>query len=216
MTSAPHQKFNFDTDFDNAGGITHAVERPKRLYPLEEVEAIRREAFEQGRAEAHNGLVARQSDALQVIAHAASEALPRLAEVAHEHRVGSAELALACGRAIADAALERFPEAALVAAIESLAREIESSPRLVVSVSPDLAEGLATVLAEAAQAIGFAGAIQVRGDGNRRPAAFHLDFGDGTAEFNPALAADRVAAVLTAALAAEGLHAEPLTPGSEG
>ena len=195
MTSAPHQKFTFDTDFDSAGGVTHVVDRPKRLYPLEEVEAIRREAYEQGRAEAHNGLVARQSDALQVIAHAASEALPRLAEVAHDHRVGSAELALACGRAIADAALE---------------------PRLVVSVHPDLVEGLSGILAEAAQAIGFAGAIQVRGDGSRMPAAFHLDFGDGTAEFNPALAADRVAATLTAALAAEGLHAEPLTPGSEG
>ena len=96
-----------------------------------------------------------------------------------------------------------------MAAIESLAREIESSPRLVVSVHPDLVEGLSGILAEAAQAIGFAGAIQVRGDGSRMPAAFHLDFGDGTAEFNPALAADRVAATLTAlGVKAKAIHAE--------
>ena len=47
-------------------------------------------------------------------------------------------------------------------------------------------------------------------------AAFTLDFGDGQAAFDPAAAAERVADTLRAALAAEGLHAEPLIPGAAG
>ena len=44
-------------------------------------------------------------------------------------------------------------------------------------------------------------------------AAFVLDWGDGRAAFDPEQAAARVAEALSTALAAEGLHAEPLIPG---
>ena len=47
------------------------------------------------------------------------------------------------------------------------------------------------------------------------PAAFALDFGDGAARFDPAAAAQRVSEALQAALASEGLHAEPLIPGGD-
>ena len=43
-------------------------------------------------------------------------------------------------------------------------------------------------------------------------AAFTLDWGEGRAAFDPEAAAARVAAALDEALAAEGLHAEPLLP----
>lgn len=210
-----HQKFGFDTVFDNAGAA-HAPPRPKRLFPAEEVEAIRDQAFAEGERQGLTSMAAVQAQALSQIAAAVGQALPRLAGVAHEHRETSAELAMACGRAIADAALDAFPIAPIRAALESLAREIEASPRLVVNVSAQMAEDLQAKLEETAQAIGYSGAIQVRPAAGAGPAAFTLDFGDGTAAFDPAAAADRVAAALRAALAAEGLHAEPLIPGSEG
>ena len=215
MTS-PHQKFSFDTVFDNAGDVAYAAARPKRLFPAEEVEAIRAQAFAEGERQGLGSMAALEAQALSQIAAAVGQALPRLAGVAHEHRATSAELALACARAIADAALEAFPVAPIRAALENLAREIEASPRLVVSVSPQLSEGLQAKLEETAQAIGYGGAIQVRPAASVGPAAFSLDFGDGTAAFDPAAAAERVTAALHAALAAEGLHAEPLIPGSEG
>jgi flagellar assembly protein FliH len=215
MTS-PHQKFGFDTVFDNAGDVAYAAARPKRLFPAEEVEAIRAQAFAEGERQGLASMAALEAQALSQIAAAVGQALPRLAGVAHEHRETSAELALACGRAIADAALEAFPAAPIRAALENLAREIEASPRLVVNVSAQLAEGLQAKLEETAQAIGYGGAIQVRPSASIGPAAFSLDFGDGTAAFDPGAAAERVAAALYAALAAEGLHAEPLIPGSEG
>lgn len=211
---APPQKFGFDTEFDATGGVASAAPRPKRSYTPEEMEAIRVAALAEGERNGLASVAAEQARALAQIAAACAQALPRLAEVAHAHRVGSAELALACGRAIADAALERFPNAPVRAALEALAREIEAAPRLIVSASPDMASTLHGVLEETAQSIGFGGAIQVRGDAGLGPHAFTLDFGDGSAAFDPAAAALRVTEALQAALAAEGLHAEPLIPGA--
>ena len=213
--SEPHARFGFDTVFDQSGDVTFAAPRPKRTYTADEVEAISQAARLEGERIALAGVAARQADALAVIVAACGQALPRLAEVAHAHRIGSAELALACARAIAAAALDRFPEAPVRAALESLAREIEAAPRLVVTADPEMADGLQAVLEEAAAASGYQGAIAVRADAAFAAHAFTLDFGDGSASFDPGAAAERVTQALHAALAAEGLHAEPLIPGAE-
>jgi flagellar assembly protein FliH len=56
----------------------------------------------------------------------------------------------------------------------------------------------------------------VKTDSNLQPAAFSFDWGEGRAAFDPDAAAERVAVVLEEALAAEGLHAEPLLPDQSG
>ena len=216
MTAADPQKFTFDVEFDPGGEAIMTAPRPRRLVPSDEVETIRQAALAEGERTALTGVAARQADALAAIAQACGEALPRLAQVAHEHRIGAARLSLACARAIADAALARFPEEPVRAAVEALAREVEAQPRLTVTAEPELAAGLQSVLEEAARGIGFEGAIQVKSDAGLGRHAFTLDFGDGAASFDPEAAAQRVTRTLEAALAAEGLHAEPLTPGSEG
>lgn len=213
--SEPHAKFSFDTEFDGKGGVAYAAPRPKRLFPAEEVEQIREAARAEGERSALASVAAQQANALAKIAAACNQALPRLAEVAHEHRQGSAALALACARAIADTALDKFPAAPVQSALEALAREIDAQPRLVLSADPALAEALKGVLEETARGLGFEGAVVIKPDGAFGPHAFTLDFGDGQAAFDPAQAAERVNQTLIAALAAEGLHAEPLIPGSE-
>jgi flagellar assembly protein FliH len=213
MTAPAHEKFLFGTVFDPTGAVLSSTPRPKRTFTADEVEQIKRAADAAGEARAMASIANQQVQALELIGHAARQALPGLAAVAHEHRIGSAELALACGRAIAAAALDKFPQAPVRAALEALAREIEAAPRLVVTAEPELLEGLQAVLDETAQAVGYPGAIQVRATPGVGPHAFTLDFGDGSATFDPAAAAERVAQALHAALASEGLHAEPLIPG---
>ena len=215
MSQAPHQKFGFDTEFDAAGEVAYAAPRPKRNFTPEEAEQIRVQAYAEGERAALTSITAQQMAALSEIARACSFALPALAGVAHQHRLGAAELALACGRAIAAAALERFPEAPVQAAFEALAREIDAAPRLVVAAAPQLAEALQGLLDETAKKVGYEGAIQVRADLAMGQHAFTLDFGDGSASFDPAQASQRVAEALQAALAAEGLHGEALNPGGE-
>ena len=212
MTGPILEKFGFDTVFDGAGGVARSAPRPKRYFNAEEVEAIRARAFAEGEQKALGEMAAIQARALADIARSVEQAMGGLSQVAHGHREGSAALALACARAIAGEVLERFPQAALQTALDSLAREIESEPRLLVTVAPGLGEGLQELLAATAAAGGFNGQILVREDPVHSGAAFTLDFGDGAASYDPDEAAQRVWAALKAALATEGLHAEPLDP----
>ena len=215
MTQHSVEKFGFDTVFDGDGDVLFAAPRPKRAFTAEEVEVLEQQAFREGERQALGRMEALQAQSLASISADTKLALNSLLEVAHRHRVGCADLTLACSRAIADAALDAFPQAVIKSAIAALSRELDSAPRLMVSVPPDMIEGLARVLNDAAQAIGFAGAIQVRSDPSMPRAAFTLDFGDGAAAYDPEAATKRVAEVLTAALASEGLHAEPLLPVNE-
>jgi len=211
MSSMPHQKFAFDTVFDDAGDISATAPRAKRSYTPEEVQAERAQAF----AEGERSVVARAEQAaataLADIAGTVKAALPALTALVHEHRESSAELALAAAKAIAGAALEQFPEAPVSAALESLAREIESQPRLIVRVNGDMVERSRTALEKLAQSLGYPGQILVKDEPRLPPAAFVLDWGDGRAAFDPAEASARVEAALRTAVAAEGLHAEPFT-----
>jgi flagellar assembly protein FliH len=215
MTGPAPQKFAFDTVFDDAGAVAFAPVRAKRSYTPDEVEQIRRDAFSEGERSAVAMAQAATAAALGQIAGDAQAALAALTRVAHDHRVNSAELSLAAARTIADAALDRFPQAPVAAAMVELAREIEAQPRLIVRVAPDLVEAVQAELEAAAQAIGFAGQIIARAEPGMPAAAFHLDWGEGRAAFDPEAAAARVAEALDAALAAEGLHAEPLLPHEE-
>jgi flagellar assembly protein FliH len=210
MTDIPHRKFSFDTVFDDNGGVAYAPPRVKKTFTPEEVEAAKAQAYAEGERSAVARAEQEAAQALAEVAHAVQQAFGTLAHVAHEHREGSAMLALACARKIADAALTHFPEAPVTAALEALAREVESQPRIFVRVSPELEERTQQALENVAAQIGFQGQIVARADGAMAPAAFTFDWGDGRAAFDPDGAAQRVAEALEAAIAAEGLHAEPL------
>ena len=133
-----------------------------------------------------------------------------LVEAVHDHRAGAVGLAMAAARKIADAALERFPEAPAEAALEALSREIEAHPRLLVRAPSEIADRIQVALDKTAEAAGYPGQVVVKSDPNLAGAAFIFEWGEGRAAFDPEQAAARVAAALDATLAAEGLHAEPL------
>ncbi|RRN65092.1 flagellar assembly protein FliH [Caulobacter sp. 602-1] len=210
MNDTPHRKFAFDTVFDDRGGVAYTPPKVKKSFTPEEVEAAKAQAYQDGERSAVARAEQEAAHALNEVAHAIREAFGSLNQVAHEHREGSAMLALACARKIADAALHHFPEAPVSAALEALAREVEAQPRIFVRVSPELEERTQQALEHVATQIGFQGQIVARADGAMAPAAFTFDWGEGRAAFDPDGAAQRVAEALEAAIAAEGLHAEPL------
>ncbi|MBV8594592.1 MAG: flagellar assembly protein FliH [Caulobacteraceae bacterium] len=208
------QKFTFDTVFEDSGRVIAPI-RPKKTFTAEEVEAIRAQCFAEGERSATVIAQQAQAMALQQIAAAAQGALGGLAMVAHEHRSGSARLALAAARKIADAALDRFPEAPAAAALDSLAREVEAVPRLIARCGPAQVDAVQAALEGAAHSAGYPGQIVVRADPSLPLAAFVLDWGDGSAAFDPEASAARVSQALEEALVAEGFHAETLSHLSE-
>lgn len=212
MTDAAPRKFSYETVFDDEGGIAYTPPKQKRIFTLEEVNQIRADCYEDGQRSAL--VVAEQAAAvaLQAIAQAAHAALSTLVRIAHDHRVESAELSLACARQIADAALEQFPDAPARAALDALAAEITTGPRLTVRASADLVERFQQTLNEQAQALGLPGQIIVKADPIMPHAAFHFDWGDGRASYDPTVTAERVAQALRNALIAENLHAEAVDP----
>jgi flagellar assembly protein FliH len=110
------RKFSFDTVFDGGGDVISAPVRIKRGYSADEAEVLRDTAFREGEAAARAALQGQQAQSLAELAETARAGLAALSQVAHNHRVHSAGLAMACGKAIADAALLKFPQAPLQAA----------------------------------------------------------------------------------------------------
>jgi flagellar assembly protein FliH len=210
--NTPHKKFDFGTVFDAAGGVAYAPPERKRSFSPAEVEQIKALSFAEGQRSAVAQAEQVQAAALSEIAGAARAALGALAKAAHGHRAGSTQLAMATARAIAGAALDRFPDAPATAALLALAREVETAPRLIVRAEPQQVERLQAALDGAAQASGFPGQISVKADPALPRAAFVLDWGDGRASFDPVEAEARATAAVQTALIAEGLHAEPLLP----
>jgi flagellar assembly protein FliH len=215
MTSAL-QKFDFGTVFGGGGSIDYEPPRVKRTFSVDEVEAIRQQAYREGE---RSGLAVAEQQAaaaLREVAQAVGAALPALAAVAHEHKAGCAALSFVCAQKIADAALDAFPEAPAAAALQALVREVESAPRIVVRSAADNADRLREALERVSADAGLPGQITLKPEPGRTRAAFEFDWGDGKASFDPEAAAARVHEALQAALAAEGLHGDPLpTPALE-
>jgi flagellar assembly protein FliH len=215
MTSpAEHRAFAFDTEFDAGGGVVRqSVFRPiKRAFSPAEVEALVAEARSEARDVALAEAASVQASALSTIAQALAAAAPALTQVAHAHREQAAELAMAAARVVAAAALDRFPQGPLQAALEALGQEIDASPRMVVRTG-DLTDESRARLEQLCADAGFSGVVAFRDEPGLAPAAFRLEWADGRADFDPAAAFARMAEALKSALAAEAGHAETLVEG---
>ncbi len=209
MNPSASAPFRFETVFD---GFSETARR-KAAYSPAEVEAIRAEAYAEGQSSAALRAEQETAAAMGEIARCARMTLAGMSEAIHRHRSDSARLAMAAGRAIAGAALERFPEAPLTDALTALARELESEPRIMVQAVAHDPVMLERTLQEAAVRAGLEGRIVFQPLSQGVPASFSFDWGGGRAEFDPEAAAARVAEALETALAVEGHHAEAtITP----
>lgn len=212
--SAPHmpRPFAFDTEFDASGVVVSpsTFQPVKRSYLPAEVDALVAQARLEGREAALAEADSLRAMGLAAVGQAAAQCAPALAAVAQAHREQAAELALAAARVIAASSLDRYPVGPLKSALETLSREIDASPRLVVRAS-GLDEAARAAIEAACEEAGFAGVAVFREDPSIPAAAFGLEWADGRADFDPAGVADRLQAALAQALAAEAGHAESIT-----
>lgn len=204
QSSATSRPFVFDTEFDASGAVVRAAtwQPVKRAYSPAEVEALVAQAHSDGRDRALAEVESMRSQAMADMSAALASSLPRLAGVVQTYREQSADLAMATGRALAFAALERMPLAAVQAALEELGREIDASPRLVIAMAGLDEAGRAEIESLCAN-VGYVGAVRFRDEPGLAQAAFGLEWADGRASFDPAETFDRLAAAVARALAAD-------------
>jgi len=215
MTQPATRPYAFDTEFDNDGAVVRpsAFRPTKRSYLPAEVEVMVAQARLEAREAALAEIESIQAMAVAAIGQALAASAPALAQIVQNHREQSAELALAAGRSLASAALDRFPQGPIQSALEALAQEIDASPRLTIHVAGLTEESRGRIERLCADA-GFTGVVAFREAPAMPVAAFQLEWADGRADFDPVGAANRITEAVASALAAEAGHAEPLPHGS--
>jgi flagellar assembly protein FliH len=191
--------YAFDTVFDANGDVLREGARA-RLYSCEDVEQERANAFAAGREDEANRAARETAAALSAIAAAARDLADRTGADRRATMHDAARLALAAARKAAGAALERFGETRVSAALEDAFEAFVSAPRVVLRVAPQLADARAR-LESIARDHGFDGAVIVRADPAVRIGDVVLDWGDGAIAHDSAEALAQIEALVMAALA---------------
>ena len=199
------RKYAFDTEFAPDGEVLReGVNTPKRLTP-EEIAADRATSYESGKRDALAHAEREAAAALRDIADAASAILTRLDAESRAMREDAARIALAAARKISGAALDAFGYERAAAAIESAMDTLRHQPRLVVKLPPASAEILRPRIEEMCQTHAYAGAVLVREDANMGVGEVSIDWSDGVVSTNPNDAAERIDALIEAALASAAM-----------
>jgi flagellar assembly protein FliH len=182
FTSAQKTVYEFEPMF----GTTSGAARPARRKVLtdEDIAAARAEGVAEGITQANASIERASSEALRAIAGLMQMMLGRLAAEAQSLRVDAAQVAVAAARAVAGSALDGFGAEAVSDIVATAAGQLRDAPRLVVRVSPDLAQTIEERLIGVAREAGFSGEIAVRGDPDAQNGDCTLDWGDGVITHN--------------------------------
>jgi flagellar assembly protein FliH len=197
------RKYAFDTEFGPDGAILRQGASVTKPLTPEDIEAANANGYENGKKDTAALAEREAAAALRDLANAASAILARLDAESKSMREEAARIALAASRKIAGAALDGFGAERVAAAIEAAMDSLRHQPRLVVKLSPEAAETLRPRIEAMCEAHAYAGAILVRAEPNMTPGQVSIDWSDGVVAHDPKEAAQRVEALIEAALAAE-------------
>lgn len=176
-------KFNFDTVFGSNGApATTQANRTRSAYSADEVEIIRKEAFAAGKASASAEIAHMQSMALSSIAQTLGTLVQQFDGQIEALRAESANLALAVGRKLAESALQAAPQGEILTMISDCMHKLHLEPRLVIRVSPAIADSIKSQIQALADQNGFAGRVIVLVEPSLSASACHIEWADGGIE----------------------------------
>lgn len=197
------RRYAFDTEFAPDGAIVSAAPKP---LTSDEVEAERKTAYKKGAQDATAQAEREAAAALQALADAASGILTRLEAESQAMRAEAAHVAMTAARKIAGAALDAYGAERAAAAIEAAMDTLRHQPRLLVKLSPEACEVLKPRIEEMAETHAYAGAVLVREQAGLGKGDVVIDWSDGVITMKPEDAAQRIEALIEAALAAPATH----------
>jgi flagellar assembly protein FliH len=193
------RKYAFETEFAPDGAIVR--DAPRRI-TTEDVDAACAAAYERGKQDAIAQAERQAAAALQALADVASAVLTRLDAESAAMREQAARIALVSARKIAGSALDAFGVERAAAAVEQAMDTLRHAPRLVVKLAPETAEALKPRIGAMCEAHAYGGAVLVRAESGLAAGEVVIDWSDGVVTLDPQDTADRINAIVEAALAA--------------
>jgi flagellar assembly protein FliH len=176
-------KFNFDTVFGaSKGAATQAGTRHRSAYTAEEVEAIRQEMFAKGKAAASQEAMNVQAAALISIAQGLGTLISQFDATLEATRNDSAQLALAVGRKLAEAAIDAFPGLEVENLLGECMHKLHQEPRLVVRVNPSLVDAIRERVGPLGEKHGFSGRVVILGEPALSGSSCRIEWADGGIE----------------------------------
>ena len=154
-------KFTFDTHFDGANPRNEKSEaRSRKSYSAEEIEAMKREACEEGRT--HGDVLATHAIAASIgqVAAAVHAAIQTMDGEIELIRAEAAGLAIMAAKKLAHAALAAAPEVEIEEALRVALHQAIGEPRVVVKTSSLLAQKIQERANEIAHQEGYEGRMQ--------------------------------------------------------
>lgn len=162
--SKAYKPYAFDREYATDGTVLRDGEKIKRVLIEEEAAERTRLAVEEAlkteEAQASQAAV----DALKVLTGKIQILIARMDEESKHLREEAAMLATAAARKIAGKALEEYGEETIAECVKEAMRDLKSEPRVAISVAPHIADSIADRLYDAADRMGFEGAVVVRAD----------------------------------------------------
>jgi flagellar assembly protein FliH len=154
-------KFTFDTHFDGDNPRNKKSDvRSRKSYSAEEIEAIKTEAREEGRADGDVRASHAIAASIGQVAAAVLAAIQAMDGEIECIRAEAAGLAIAAAKKLAHAALAAAPEVEIEEALRVALHQAIGEPRVVVTTSPVLALKIQERANEIAHEEGFEGRVQ--------------------------------------------------------
>ncbi|WP_416897911.1 MAG: hypothetical protein ACMVY4_21095 [Minwuia sp.] len=154
-----NERFLFDREFDDQGQT-----RPKAraaTYGEDDISAARAQGYAEGEMagsdSANRTIEANATAALEEMTQQMAQASAEFGQFAEAWRCHAAGIAIAVGRKLAGKLIENQPLAEVEAMILDCVSQLHEEPRLVVRLSPAVADHLRDRVAGIAQAAGFDG-----------------------------------------------------------
>lgn len=176
------RKFDFGTVFSKDGEVLRDGDRIKSILTVEEVNAARKESFEEGTNSEVAKASHQQAAAIQAVASQMQMILSRLHAESEALRNEAAQLALIMARKMAGAAIDAHAAQSVVRFIEEIMTDLRGEPHFSVECAEPIAGDVARILEQTAAETGFENAIRVRANPEMSGADCRLAWGSGTVE----------------------------------
>lgn len=177
-------KFTFDTVFADGSEVVSEAARARKRQTLThtELDTLRAEAHSEGVRAGEVRALEAIAAGVRDVAGAVREALSHTVNEIEGLRAESAEIALAAARTLAHAALASFPVQEVERCLREAMHQAIGEPRILLRVSPKVAEALAGQIGDIAQEEGFEGRVQISADPLLHNADCRIEWRGGGAE----------------------------------